>query len=74
MILFSLLNLLAVFLLKFFYQKYWILFSFYLQALRVIREKCATIIKEIEVIETGGLATGLEMEEEQIPQEMEEEE
>ena len=74
MISFSLLNLLVVFLLKFFYQKYKIRFSFSLQALRVIREKCATIVKEIEVIETGGLSTGLEMEEEQIPQEMEEEE
>ena len=43
------------------------------QALQVIREKCATIVREIEQIETGGLGMQMEMEEED-PDAMEEEE
>ena len=34
------------------------------QALQVIREKCALIVREIEQIETGGLGMQMEMEEE----------
>ena len=39
----------------------------------MIREKCATIVKEVEMIETGGLGMQMEMEEE-IHEDMEEEE
>lgn len=39
----------------------------------VIREKCAKIINEVELIETGGLGMEMEMEDE-IEADMEEEE
>lgn len=38
----------------------------------MIRDKCATIVKEIEAIETGGLGMHMEMEEEENGMEEEE--
>ena len=40
--------------------------------MRVLKEKCETIIQEVEAIETGGL--GMHLEEEQADMDMEEEE